>query len=84
VNAEALLIATGQNIKRLLTFSGRGPRKLAHVEALRPPALTPSANSRLLQTAIVGDPHRSSDVFQRAGATGEVNLKLPLRRVYRA
>ncbi len=49
MNAEALLIATGQNIKRLLTFSGRGPRKLAQAQALRPPAPTPSANSRLLQ-----------------------------------
>jgi hypothetical protein len=49
VNAEALLIATGQNIKRVLTFSGRGPRKLAQVEAQRLPAPTPSANSRLLQ-----------------------------------
>jgi transposase len=48
VNAEALLIATGQNIKRLLDFWGRGPRKLAQVEALRPPAPTPSANGRLL------------------------------------
>ena len=49
VNAEALLIATGQNIKRLLTFWGREPRKLAQAQALRPPAPTPSANSRLLQ-----------------------------------
>ena len=48
VNVEALVIAAGQNIKRLLTFSGRGPRKLAQVEALRPPALTPSANGRRL------------------------------------
>jgi hypothetical protein len=29
VNAEALVIAAGQNIKRLLTFWGRGPRRLA-------------------------------------------------------
>ena len=49
VNAEAMVIATGQNIKRLLTFSGRGPRKLAQAQALRPPAPTPSANSRLLR-----------------------------------
>ena len=49
VNAEALLIATGQNIKRLLTFSGMGPRKMAQVEALRPPAPTSWANGRLLQ-----------------------------------
>jgi hypothetical protein len=49
VNAEAMVIAAGQNIKRLLTFSGRGPRKLAQAQALRPPAPAPSANSRLLQ-----------------------------------
>jgi Transposase DDE domain len=68
VNAEAMVIATGQNIKRLLTVTGRGPRKLAQAQALRPPAPTPSANSRLLQGSHrVGDPHRSSHVFQRAG-----------------
>jgi hypothetical protein len=49
VNAEALMIATGQNIKRLLSFSGRGPRKLAQAQALRPPAPTSWANSRLLR-----------------------------------
>ena len=49
VNAEATVIATGQNIKRLLDFSGRGPRKLAQVEALRPPAPTSRANGRLLR-----------------------------------
>jgi transposase len=51
VNAEALLIATGQNIKRLLTFSGKGPRKMAQVEALRPPAPTSWANGRLLRSS---------------------------------
>jgi hypothetical protein len=50
VNAEAMVTAAGQNIKRLLRFSGRGPRKLAQVEALRPPAPFSSANSRLLQS----------------------------------
>ena len=49
VNAEALLIAAGQNIKRLLAFSGRRPRKLAQVQALRPPAPTSSVNGRLLR-----------------------------------
>jgi hypothetical protein len=49
VNAEAMVIATGQNTKRLLTFSGRGSRKLAQVEALRPLAPTSWANGRLLQ-----------------------------------
>ena len=37
VNIEALLIASGQNIKRLVAARERGPRKLAQVEALRPP-----------------------------------------------
>ena len=36
VNVEALLVAAGQNIKRLLTFESRRPRKLAQVAALRP------------------------------------------------
>jgi hypothetical protein len=48
VNAEALLIAAGQNIKRLLTFWGKGPRHLA--AALRPPAQTSLANSRLARS----------------------------------
>jgi transposase len=48
VNAEALLIAAGQNLKRLLDFSGRRPRKMAQAQALRPPAPTTSVNGRLL------------------------------------
>ena len=38
VNAEALMIAAGQNVKRLLAFGGRRPKKLAQAAALRPPA----------------------------------------------
>jgi hypothetical protein len=34
VNIEALLIASGQNIKRLLAFGGRGPRSLAQAATL--------------------------------------------------
>jgi hypothetical protein len=37
VNIEALLIASGQNIKRLVAARDRGPRKLAQAAALRPP-----------------------------------------------
>jgi len=37
VNIEALLIASGQNIKRLVAARGRSPRKLAQAAALRPP-----------------------------------------------
>src|SRR4051795_10289890 len=40
VNTEALLIASGQNVKRLLAFGGRGPKKLAQAAALRPAAAT--------------------------------------------
>ncbi|MBV8828022.1 MAG: IS1182 family transposase, partial [Acidobacteriaceae bacterium] len=38
VNKEALLIASGQNVKRLLAFGGRRPKKPARAAALRPPA----------------------------------------------
>ena len=41
VNAEALLIASGQNVKRLFTFGHRGPRRPAQVAALRQPAPYP-------------------------------------------
>ena len=37
VNIEALMIAAGQNIKRLLTFGGRKPKVPAQAVALRPP-----------------------------------------------
>ena len=40
VNIEALLIASGQNIKRLLAFGGRRPKKPAQAAALRPPSAT--------------------------------------------
>ena len=38
-NIEALLIAAGQNTKRLVAAQPRGPRKLAQAAALRPPDL---------------------------------------------
>ena len=41
VNTEALMIATGQNVKRLLTFGGSTPKKLAQAAALRPPSRLP-------------------------------------------
>ena len=36
-NCEVLVTASGQNVKRLLEFGDRGPRKAAQVAALRPP-----------------------------------------------
>jgi hypothetical protein len=35
VNAEALLIAAGQNVKRLVAFGRRGPQELGQMAALR-------------------------------------------------
>jgi transposase len=59
VNVEALLIAAGQNVKRLLALRGRGPGRIAQAAALRPPG-----GSRL---HLVPD-HRLArrSVFQRA------------------
>jgi hypothetical protein len=37
VNAEALMNASGQNVKRLLSFGSGGPKKTGMVAALRPP-----------------------------------------------
>jgi transposase len=42
VNAEALMIASGQNVKRLVTFGSGGPRKTVMVAALGPPEKPPS------------------------------------------
>jgi transposase len=53
VNIEALLTASGQNAKRLLSFEGRRPKKLAHAAALRPPTTTDHQLSGVRQ-------HRSS------------------------
>jgi hypothetical protein len=37
VNAEALMIASGQNVKRLVAFRSRTPRRVTQVAALRRP-----------------------------------------------
>lgn len=37
VNMEALMIAAGQNVKRLLGFGNRGPGRMAQAAALRLP-----------------------------------------------
>ena len=37
VNSEALMIASGQNVKRLLVFGSRPPRRVARAAALRRP-----------------------------------------------
>jgi hypothetical protein len=52
VNIEALLIASGQNAKRLLTFGGRRPKKLAQAAALRPPVATATIGSIALGSIV--------------------------------
>ncbi len=56
VNVEALLIASGQNAKRLLAFGGRRPQKLAQAAALlRPPTGTgmrPVVLGSIVRTAL--------------------------------
>jgi hypothetical protein len=46
VNAEALLVAAGQNVKRLLALGYRRPRRMAQAAALRPPMRPPSHAAR--------------------------------------
>jgi len=47
VNIEALLIAAGENVKRLGAAWNRDPRKLAQVAALHPPDTRGSCRSNL-------------------------------------
>ena len=65
VNPEALLIAAGQNIKRLLTYGHRGPKRPAQVAALRRAAPDPyeSRRVRKYRKRCSG---RSARVFQQA------------------
>ena len=67
VNAEALFIAAGQNIKRLLTYGQRGPRREAQVIALRRPTPNPYEFCRVRKhrKRCAWRPPR---VFQHAGA----------------
>jgi transposase len=71
VNAEALLKAAGQNIKRLLTFSKRGPSRPAQVSALGQPAPNPYGfcGVRRRRKRCLRRPVR---VFQHAGKFSEV------------
>jgi transposase len=61
VNIKALLIASGQNVKRLLTFGNRRPKKLAQATALRLPVTTGHEISRTRE-------HRSSRSWRRMRA----------------
>ena len=72
MNAEALMIASGQNVKRLVAFGPRRP-KIAMVAALRPPE-RPSSHP-------IGR-HRETPgrgVFQHAGTFCELRTSAALR-----
>jgi hypothetical protein len=72
VNVEALVIAAGQNVMRLLTFWGRGLKRLAQAQALRLPAPTSPRRSAPSMSHRIGDPAHPSRVFQHAVAFSEV------------
>ena len=67
VNGEALLVAAGQNVKRLLTFGGRGPGKATQVAALRPPGPPPPHPIILAAGITVVRKHLAQNVSQQAG-----------------
>lgn len=65
VNIEALLIASEQNVKRLVAARDRGPRKLAQVAAPHPPE--PVGRCRPHLTRRCPSFVRSKGVFQQPG-----------------
>jgi transposase len=76
VNAEALLIASGQNLKRLLAFGYRGPRRPAQVVALRQPALN-AYGLRGVRRHRKRHSRRPARVFQQAEVFSEVQDDVP-------
>jgi uncharacterized Zn-finger protein len=74
VNAEALLIGAGQNIKRLLAFGERGPRRPAQVAALRQPA-PDKHESCGVRKHRKRCPGRSARVFQHPGFFLETGIR---------
>lgn len=81
VNMETLLIAAGQNVKRLLTFGYRRPRRAAQVAALRPPWRAPrklfnrqGARPRVFCNSLLSF-NRGSAAENRYPARGRANLR---------
>ena len=62
VNAEALLVASGQNVKRLLTFGVRRPRRKAQAAALRLPG-RPAAQATRAKRGFCGRRADQSEAF---------------------
>ncbi len=66
-NVEVLLVAAGQNVKRLLTFDGRRPKAPAHVAALRPSPIVVGHEIRHVRGHRMRCPWRPKKAFQQAG-----------------
>ncbi len=77
MNIEALLIASGQNVKRLLAFGGLRPKKLAQAAALRPPAATSHTIQSCPKTPREGFPW---SIFQHAGPVETESPRFPIVR----
>ena len=78
VNAEALMIASGQNVKRLLAFIARRPSRPAQVAALRrPEAGRPRFHPGSMESeGIAGDASGAQrNLFQQAGVFCELRLE---------
>jgi len=73
-NCEVLMTASGQNIKRLLEFGGRGPRRPAQVAALRPPARPPLHLDRQRHGRCRRSLAQYRGVSQHAGRLAELRL----------
>jgi len=69
VNVEALLVASRQNVKRLLGATRRGPRSLPQAAALRPaePTRLVLLGRHLVRPHRRRPQRRIQRVFQRAG-----------------
>jgi hypothetical protein len=80
VNAEALLIAAGQNVKRLLTFGRKGPRRPAQVVALR---VAPTARRPLGQRPFTSPIPLGSTLFQQAGKLRYAGFASPCKPLQR-
>jgi hypothetical protein len=55
VNAEALMVAARQNLKRLLAIGRRGPKRKAQAPALRPPNPYRTCTARRFRRRRLGD-----------------------------
>jgi transposase len=75
VNIEALLIASGQNVKRLLTFGSRRPKKLAQAAALRPPTATGHEIGRTREHRAERSWSPTRAFFNSLGRLGDVALR---------